>query len=135
MAPRSEAIAQESSLATVDTDRPTKRITIEPSRWESFVDAWHALNRAKLATFTERAGEYGALDLTLMGDTLERVMFQRAPGSAGSEALACLFYLHGKMSRVISAWQAGHAPSHDTLLDLAAYADMLVLAEEGRWPR
>lgn len=85
-----------------------------------------------------KAGEYGALDLKVMGASLAEVLSELggddAPPAAKLQA-AIAFYLLGKVSRVISALAEGKPAPTDSWLDAEVYSMMgSYVQEHGQWP-
>jgi len=79
--------------------------------------------------------EYGAIDLELMGQALIEMSGHSwvDPPQVGQE-MALVHYLLGKVSRAVSAFAAGQAPSDDTLRDITVYSLMLRhVRQHGHW--
>jgi hypothetical protein len=100
---------------------------------------WMVEHHAALQEQTVRkAGEYGALDLKVMGASLAEVLSELggddAPPAAKLQA-AIAFYLLGKVSRVISALAEGKPAPTDSWLDAQVYSMMgSYVQEHGQWP-
>ncbi len=84
-----------------------------------------------------KAGEYGALDLQIMGASLAEVvpnLGESAPSASKLQA-AIAFYLLGKVSRVLSALAEGKPAPTDSWLDAEVYSMMGSYVQEyGQWP-
>jgi hypothetical protein len=88
---------------------------------------WNQTSESDWEAFGPKLAEYGARDLIehgyailTMRRTEARELFTE--GYAGE--VGCMFYLHGKMARVMEAYVAGREPSSDTLKDIETYARM-----------
>lgn len=78
---------------------------------------------ADLGSIIPKIFEYGSVDLDIMGQAMR-----------GGHEQAIAFYLLGKVSRAISAFEAGHGPSDDTIKDTLIYSIMLrFVHERGYW--
>lgn len=87
-----------------------------------------------------KAVEYGAVDFDIMGQAMVALVADKFNGADDAELMrvgremACMFYLLGKVGRMIGAYQAGVMPSDDTLFDTSVYAMMLRrIREKGNW--
>lgn len=79
-----------------------------------------------------KAIEYGGGDLDLMGEGI--VMMVGDEGPAGGVEKALTFYLMGKVSRLLGAFQRKLRPSRDTWVDSHVYAMMgMRVHDEGHW--
>lgn len=108
-------------------------------RWNEIEKAMYAMFSKDMAALKEKALEYGAADLKIMGKAMESLL----PGSedldfqsrerAGLE-MAIGFYAMGKAARLYGAWEKGREPSEDTWHDLGIYAYMArIVREQGKW--
>lgn len=99
---------------------------------------WLATAQRDVAAMSGKVGEYGAIDLRLIGQVLQEI----GPGLAklpNDEAvhteLGTFFYLLGKVARMASAYKEGRAPIRDTLDDGSVYATMMRrIRTAGGWP-
>lgn len=99
---------------------------------------WHELAEEEIQRTLPKVFEYGgrgaAMDLIDIGRDLARSQ-GRTVGDEEAAELGCVFYLRGKMSRIMSAVIEGRRPSDDTLFDLGVYVRMVQrIRAVGGWP-
>lgn len=101
----------------------------------------------EMDTVVERAIEYGAHDLRVMGAAMLQLLNETARahlddpdydrgdgGSAFGMCMAVAFYELGKISRMLGTMMQGEWPSNDTVKDIRIYAHMFThIAEYGDW--
>jgi hypothetical protein len=80
---------------------------------------WVETARVDVDGFLPKLMEYGSHDLVVIGAG----MMPHASDSTRMEA-GIAFYLLGKASRAVGAYQEGRTPSDDTWLDLSVYSMM-----------
>lgn len=102
-------------------------------------DWWMAQAAAEADKLIPKAQEYGSFDLELTGRLLaEMVNPDRLPLADQDWQLmerGIVFYLAGKVARLVSAIRDGHTPSDDTFMDISIYARMaLYIREHKQWP-
>jgi hypothetical protein len=79
-----------------------------------------------------KAIEYGGGDLDLMGEGIGMMVGDEGPASGVEKALT--FYLMGKVSRLLGAFQRKLRPSRDTWVDSHVYSMMgMRVHDEGHW--
>jgi hypothetical protein len=109
----------------------------EPDVYGSPLERWWLDDSHDLAAQTvAKMHEYGSNDLCEIGH-----MFWRLAGRHRDQPLSdveaaelgCIFYLQGKMARVLSALQRGAWASDDTWLDLEVYSKMVRATRAGVW--
>ena len=97
---------------------------------------WRLQAEAELDKTLPKVREYSAVDLEIMGAAMlagPGVRIRRPQGFGIEMAIA--FYVLGKVSRAIGAYQEGRQPSDDTWFDIGVYARMAQrVREEGTWP-
>jgi hypothetical protein len=86
-------------------------------------DEWDAISNRYRDIYVKKNEEYGDADLHIMGRALQLALGLETE-SDGIES-AIVFYLLGKVARVISANQRGERASDDTILDITIYSMML----------
>lgn len=95
---------------------------------------WREQAEAEIDMVVEKAIEYGARDLKVMGHELA-AMAGRSIDDEEAAELGCAMYLAGKMARVTAAIAEGRRPSLDTYLDIGIYTRMVQrIREVGAWP-
>ena len=135
--------ADEPNAAPGSDDQPSR--TTDAQAAQQMRAAWKQLSQADLDGCIEKTGEYGYVDLDLLGagtlaiidpdgsrfhdlmqgiDELQRARVVRELGIA--------FYTHGKIARVLGAYADGRVPSDDTWLDITVYAMMARLNRLGQ---
>jgi hypothetical protein len=89
----------------------------------------------KMAEYGGVDGQEGSADLIVMGDAQAELMGHHDMPSAWKQALACWFYLLGKVARMVSNFKRRDWPKQDTVHDARVYLMMIErLAAKGRWP-
>lgn len=107
-------------------------------RWNEIEKAMYAMFSRDMAALKEKALEYGAADLKIMGKAMESLLPDSGLDAesmrrAGLE-MAIGFYAMGKAARLYGAWEKGREPSEDTWHDLGIYAYMArIVREQGKW--
>lgn len=107
-------------------------------RWNEIEKAMYAMFSKDMAALKEKALEYGAADLKIMGKAMESLLPESGLDAesmrrAGLE-MAIGFYAMGKAARLYGAWEKGREPSEDTWHDLGIYAYMArIVREQGEW--
>lgn len=107
-------------------------------RWNEIEKAMYAMFSKDMAALKEKALEYGAADLKIMGKAMESLLPDSGLDAesmrrAGLE-MAIGFYAMGKAARLYGAWEKGREPSEDTWHDLGIYAYMArIVREQGEW--
>lgn len=97
--------------------------------------SWWVRDAARTAEATARkCAEYGSGDLYGIGHGVARLS-GRVITDAEAFELGVLFYVLGKIERVLSATQRGSTASDDTWLDLSVYANMVRAHRAGVWPK
>lgn len=95
---------------------------------------WTQTANAEGRAVAEKAVEYGAYDLELIGQLL-REMGVNTGNQVTDAELGCWFYLFGKVARATSAIRDGRRPSDDTVGDAGVYLKMIArIRETGGWP-
>ena len=82
-------------------------------------NATDALNRT-----VPKIEEYGANDLTHIGQTMARLIKWEINDKQAAE-LGIWFYLNGKIARALEALENERMPSDDTIFDIKIYATMI----------
>lgn len=100
---------------------------------EQFLSWWSTEAAATGAATAAKLEEYGASDLVHIGLSMATMM-GRTVGDDEAFELGCFFYLYGKVTRALSAYQRHRVPSDDTWLDLSVYAKMVLAKRAGVWP-
>jgi hypothetical protein len=98
----------------------------ELRRWwvNQLVDEWPMV--------VDKAIKYGGGDLDLMGEGMK--MLVGSEGPAGGTERALTFYLMGKVSRLLGAFERRLRPGRDSWVDAHVYAMMgLRVHDEGSW--
>lgn len=91
------------------------RLDLDIKEW------WAHIAEDDADLFVSKSGEYGSVDLEIMGAAME---LQGVAPKGGGQLAAIMFYALGKVARAISALDQGRWPSEDTLKDLTIYAMM-----------
>jgi hypothetical protein len=96
-------------------------------------EIWMELARAEIERVLPKAMEYGSTDLEVLGRGLRAL----APRTiVPDQELAIVFYVWGKVSRIMGAVADGRAPSDDAWHDLGVYARMVqIIRKRGGWMR
>lgn len=84
----------------------------------------------------DKAITYGGVDLDIMGEAMQHLIFHGDGVDSGSGVYAAIqFYLLGKISRAVGALERGRMPTPDTDDDLIVYAMMAkyVRLNGGEW--
>lgn len=122
---------REGKMAGVsDEERDKKAKREELTAW------WYTQAQKEIELVIDKAIEYGAADLKVMGKAMLCLMpgGEDQPERVGLE-LAIAFYALGKVARVFGAFERGAVPSDDCWEDLGIYCRMAQhVREEGRWP-
>jgi hypothetical protein len=105
-------------------------MTTRPSQFERW---WTQTATADAAATATKAREYGSHDLFEVGKMLAEFADQETDDAARNFEMGCLFYLYGKITRAISAYQSGRTCSDDTWFDMAIYAKMALANRAGVW--
>ncbi len=77
--------------------------------------------------------EYGAGDLIAIGHKMAQMTNGRTLDDDQAFELGVLFYLIGKVERVVSATERGEQASDDTWFDIAVYAKMTQARRAKAW--
>jgi hypothetical protein len=95
---------------------------------------WATVAADEVNSMIPKVIEYGAHDLTIIGDVL-LLMRPELKGKVEPAELGIAFYALGKMARIMGAYADGIKPSDDSWHDLGIYARMAqrVRAADG-WP-
>jgi hypothetical protein len=103
-----------------------------PNKQQRFIN-WWTRNAETTATATAaKCAEYGSHDLYGIGHNVAKMNSTTVTDAAAFE-LGCLFYVLGKIERVVSAAQRGETASDDTWFDLSVYATMVQAHRAGVW--
>lgn len=95
---------------------------------------WHDRAEAEVDAVVPKAVEYGADDLTEMGQVMARMAGREVEAAEAAE-LGVYYYALGKMARWTAAVVDGRPVSDDTLHDLGVYIRMVQrIREVGAWP-
>lgn len=97
---------------------------------------WYTQAQREVAGVIDKAIEYGAADLKVMGKAMLCLIpgGDEQPERVGLE-LAIAFYALGKVARIFGAFERGGVPSDDCWDDLGIYCRMAQHTREtGRWP-
>jgi hypothetical protein len=92
---------------------------------------WQNVSTKDVQATAAKAAEYGSGDLGVMGSAMLALTADKWSEADAGECnrtgleMAIVFYLHGKVARALSAFQAGRFPSEDTLKDITVYSMML----------
>jgi type IV secretory pathway TrbD component len=101
---------------------------------EQLAGWWRSQAESEISMVVDKAIEYGARDLVLMGRELAAMAGREVTDQQAAE-LGCVMYLVGKMARVSAAWSEGRMPSDDTYLDIGVYVRMVQrIRQSGGWP-
>lgn len=87
------------------------------------IEWWIDTSQDDANGYTKKAREYGSYDLHMIGKVLIHAMV-KPPEGVDPREVGVMFYLLGKIARVVSAYEAGKAPSDDTWHDIVVYAMM-----------
>lgn len=103
-------------------------------RQEELLSWWREVTEQDIAQMLPKVGEYGAYDLSMIGNTLLDILDrENQPDRVGQE-MGCFFYLLGKVARMASAYKEDRLPSDDTLHDIVVYAMMIRrIRAKGEW--
>lgn len=122
--------------------KETARMTEEERRRHSLkrelTTWWYTQAQKEVGLVIDKAIEYGAADLKVMGKAMECLMEKKneevRPERVGIE-LAIGFYALGKVARLFGAYERGELPSDDCWADLGIYCRMAQrVRESGGWP-
>ncbi len=110
-----------------DRDKETQPQRARETALENLVQ----MVRGDLEGTMEKADEYGAIDLEIMGFALRKLL-EGPPVTFGTEEeankagmeMAIAFYELGKIARCFSAYRQGQLPKDDTWLDTTIYSMM-----------
>jgi hypothetical protein len=99
---------------------------------------WFDQAQREVDGVVDKAVEYGAADLRVMGKAMECLVAGKGqepkPERYGIE-LAIAFYALGKVARLFGAYERGELPSDDCWADLGIYCRMAQhVRDRGRWP-
>lgn len=101
---------------------------------------WYNQASREVDKAIDKAIEYGAADLKVMGKAMECLLPEKGmrkeeiPERVGIE-MAIAFYALGKVARVFGAFERGAVPSDDCWEDLGIYCRMAQhVRERGCWP-
>lgn len=97
---------------------------------------WYTQAQKEVGLVIDKAIEYGAADLKVMGKAMLCMMEggESQPERVGIE-LAIAFYALGKVARLFGAFERGAVPSDDCWQDLGIYCRMAQrVRESGGWP-
>ena len=96
---------------------------------------WIDYATAEVDGMLAKMDEYGAGDLYKIGETFQAMTFwgiaQDEIDSQTHYELGVLFYLVGKVQRLLSAAERGRPASDDTWHDIAVYAKMVLATRKG----
>lgn len=95
---------------------------------------WNQHHETSTDDFIGKLEEYGAGDLYAIGRTMAKVANIEEPDDATAFELGCLFYVVGKIERLVSGHSNGQTPSADSWHDIAIYAKMVLAQRDGVWP-
>lgn len=98
----------------------TKRQSNRLDKW------WCEHAAAESAAMLRKLDEYGTGDLHEIGARLAELAQWRTPTKQQAYELGVMFYLIGKMQRVITAAHLQRDASDDTWHDIAVYAKMVM---------
>lgn len=105
---------------------------------KELADWWRDKAEKDLAMLLPKAGEYGAVDLVIIGQTMARISEGLAGRTLSDDEAAevgIFMYVVGKMARWEAAIIEGRRPSDDTLLDINVYSRMVErIRVTGGWP-
>lgn len=107
-----------------------------PKRQQNKLDKWwreHAA--AESASMIAKLDEYGTGDLREIGQRLAALAGWKNCTTQQAYELGVMFYLIGKMQRVITATELQRAASDDTWHDIAVYAKMVLAARAKAMPQ
>lgn len=109
------------------------------ARKVALADWWEERAASEIGMVVSKAIEYGATDLRDIGRQLaemaDRPLDNDDYGNAVATELGIIFYVLGKVSRLVAAAKEGRQPSLDTWLDIGIYARMAQRVHEtGGWP-
>lgn len=105
-------------------------------RQKNRLDKWwreHAATESE--QMIRKLDEYGTGDLHEIGSRLAHLAGWRNATSQQHYELGVMFYLIGKMQRVITATEQQRAASSDTWHDIAVYAKMVLAARAKAMPQ
>ena len=130
-------------LGSIDASAPGSvvRRTFSQEDYE-FIQWWLRVTiedlRATIPKMIEYGGvegQSGSADLIVMGDAQAELMGHHDMDPPWKQALACWFYLLGKVARMVSNFKRRDWPKQDTVHDARVYLMMIQrLADRGRWP-
>jgi hypothetical protein len=106
------------------------------ARKQELLDWWMLQAKREVDGVADKAIEYGAADLKVMGRAMACLMKggEDQPERVGIE-LAIAFYALGKVALLFGAYERGDLPSDDCWADLGIYCRMAQHVREfGRWP-
>jgi hypothetical protein len=103
------------------------------SKARTLADWWkdHAADEAEKTV--SKMLEYGSGDLIAIGHSVTKLADRPVVTDDEAFEIGCLFYLIGKMERVISAVSHSYNASDDTWFDIAVYAKMVQARRAGAW--
>lgn len=81
----------------------------------------------------QKMREYGSGDLVAVGAQVAALANRGVLSEQQAFEIGCLFYLIGKLERVVSATQRDESASDDTWFDIAIYAKMVQAKRAGAW--
>ena len=130
-----EAAIKEEYLRNEERRGEKERKREELAAW------WQQQAMREVDGVVDKAIEYGAADLKVMGKAMESLIVGKGsmvegevPERVGIE-LAIAFYALGKVARLFGAYERGELPSDDCWADLGIYTRMAQhVREKGRWP-
>lgn len=95
---------------------------------------WLEIAHKEAEAVVPKAVEYGATDLSDIGNVLARILGRKVTDAEAAE-MGVFFYLEGKFARWRSALERGDRVSDDTLHDIGVYIRMAQrIREAGNWP-
>lgn len=99
---------------------------------------WMDRAAAEAEACVEKSKEYGSIDLKIMGHAMTEMLGQEGkedlPEGFGVE-MAIGFYVLGKISRIVAAFNEGRVPNIDSWDDISVYARMAQrVRATGAWP-
>lgn len=101
---------------------------------------WMDKSQAEADMAVEKSREYGSIDLKIMGHAMVEMLGSQGrlgeelPEEFGIE-MAIAFYVLGKISRIVAAFNEGRLPNIDSWDDISVYARMAQRVRvTGAWP-
>jgi hypothetical protein len=111
----------------------------EPTPRDRLAQWWRDTAEAEIDMVVDKAIEYGATDLRDIGRAIAEMSHRELPddthGNMAAAEIGIVFYVLGKVSRLVAAVKEGRSPSVDTWLDIGVYARMAQRVHQtGAWP-